>query len=246
MKRTKTIKNVQTFLKFLLVLSFIQLAFIVFTYSINLFDNTKFFGSLLKVKSSYTLNSKQMNALVESGYPNCVKRNFPKGNVQRTFSSFGYDFKDKQFLWKYNDYHLGECVPKSIDFSYLVTAKSTTGIMLFLFKLAKILFMIGGIYLLHQILLSTLKQHPFVQHNSTKLGWIAYLLFGYALLDWFYRDIIIDIINEINITTGKSYYVGLNDEKISFTLLLIGFLVLIISSVFKYGYELKAENDLTI
>lgn len=246
MKHTKTIKNVRTFLKFLLVLSCIQLAFLVFTYSLNLFDNTKFFGSLLKVESSYTLNSKQMNALVESGYPNCIKRNFPKGNVQRTFNGVGYDFNDKQFLWKYNDYNLGACVPQSIDYNYLVTAKSTTGIMLFIFKLIKILFTVGGIYLLHQIISNALKQHPFIKQNSTKLKWIAYLIFGYTFLDWFYRDIIIEIINEINLAAGNTYYIGFNDEKISFTLLLVGFLVLIISSVFKYGYQLKAENDLTI
>lgn len=95
-------------------------------------------------------------------------------------------------------------------------------------------------------MLNTLNKHPFVNKNSASLKWIAYLLFGFAFLDWFYRYIIKDVIREIHLSTGNSYYIGFNDEKISFTLLLIGFLVMIISSIFKYGYQLKTENDLTI
>lgn len=243
MRRTKTMKNVRNFLKFMLVLSCIQLAFTIFCYSYNLYNNSRYVGDLLKVNSSYKLNNEQMNTLVESGYPNCVKRSFPKGTVLRTFIGWGYN-KDKKLSRMYSDYNSGECVPKSIDYSYLVTAKSATGIILFLFEIAKILLIAAGIYLLHQILSNTLTKHPFVQHNSSKLKWIAYLLFGYAFGDWIYRDIIIDIINEASL--GESVVLALNDESISFTILLMGFLVLIISSVFKYGYELKAENDLTI
>lgn len=246
MKRTRTIKNVQLFLKLALGVTCIQLAFITLSYTVNLFDNSKFFGGLLQVNASYTLNNEQMEALQESGYNGCVRITYPNNSTAKSLTGINYSSKNNKLAWKYEYQNSGDCQPQSIAYTYGVTSKSFTGLMLFLFKFIKTLLIGIGIYLLHQVLSNTLKVHPFVKENSSKLSWIAYLLFGFAFLDWLYRDIFLDLAKAVHLSAGEKWSIGFNTEKISFTLLLLGFLVLIISSIFKYGYQLKAENDLTI
>jgi len=246
MKRTKTIKNVRTFLKLALILSCIQLAFIIFSYAFNLYNNNKTIGGLLEVETSYTLSSEQMNLLKESGYPGCVRPSYPNGNIGRTFTGIGYSSKDKKISWTYKDHNEGECRPQNLDYSYRVNAKSVEGFILFLFRLIKPLLVAAGIYFLLQILTNTLNIHPFVKDNSKKLNRIAFVIFMYAFIDWIYKDVFLEVINVIYKINGAKWSIGFNNDKISFSLLLLGFLVLIISSVFKYGYQLKTENDLTI
>jgi len=244
MKHTKTIKNLRIILVCFLALASIKLCYSILGFIISLFINGGG-DPYQSVSANYELSPNQINELVEAGYPGCTKVYYPNGNSARQLSGFGYSSKTKKFEWKYTTVDSGECQPRNLGYHYAVSSRSLSGVMLFLFRFIRDLLIVACTYFLIKILTNTLKKHPFVNENSIKLRWIAIAIFGYAVIDWLYRDIVMEVVNMLH-RDMEGFIFDFNSEKINFTLILIGFLVLIISSVFKYGYQLKTENDLTI
>lgn len=245
MKYRKTIKNLRVVLICFLALATIKLGFSILGYSISLFISGGG-NPYQSVKANYELTSKQVKELTEDGYPGCAKTYYPNDASARTLSGFSYSSTTNKFEWNYKTVDSGACKPRNLGYTFGVSSKSFSGFMLFFFNTIRGLLIIACTYFLIKILSNTLKKHPFVNENNIKLKWIAITIFSYALFDWVYRDIIMEVVNMLNRSNNDVFRFGFNSEKINFTLILIGFFVLVISSVFKYGYQLKTENDLTI
>jgi len=109
------------------------------------------------------------------------------------------------------------------------------------------------IFLTHKIMQTTLKEGPFLIKNANRMRWIGYSLVGLGLIRFFMGVWNLSIIEEslvsqyVNIencysATSMGELIG----KLLLSEIPIGLFALFVAAIFKYGIELRKENELTI
>ena len=227
--KSNTIKMITRINQFLKLMYVLITTLVLFLAGISLLGQPKLAQS---VKVPYKLSNKQAMALSEAGVPNLSTSS---RYVVRDGKKVPLHFKDgTENLSRY-----------SINIQRVYTINSSNGMLLFFFNFAKILFILLGIYLLRKILTNTKQDHPFVFNNVQNLRRISYLIFAYVILDWCYENLFMPYMSQ-QIIPGNYHSISIGIDSTHIALILLGFLVLTIASVFQHGYNMKQELDLTI
>jgi hypothetical protein len=109
------------------------------------------------------------------------------------------------------------------------------------FGIGIIIMLIIGIVQIMDILKSVIEKNPFDEKNATRLTVIA--------IDFFAASVVVNVAKYI-MTSYIIHMLGIHNMhanmSLNLSLLLTGFLMLILAGVFKYGNFLKKEYDATL
>jgi len=224
------ITRINQFLKLMYVLLTI---FVLFRVGISSLNEPKFLQS---VKVPYELSYRQAKALSDAGVPHiATSRPFViRDGKEVTLNMTNLDGTESRSRY-------------SVDVGMAYAPTTVFGFLRLLYNSAKILFIFLGIYFLRKILTNTKQHHPFVASNVKSLKRISYLIFAYVALNWSYQHLYIPLLSQKIIPENSHsvlFTMGIDSTQVAF--ILLGFLVLTIASIFRHGYNMKQELDLTI
>lgn len=119
------------------------------------------------------------------------------------------------------------------------------GILKLIGNLLSILLVIFGIITIQKLLTNSSKISPFIRENIFLIRRLAYIVIGFATLSWS-REILENTIR-MSLSYDKSRHLfEVPMDPSHLYVLVIGFVILVLATVFQNGVELKEESELTI
>lgn len=230
MKSIDLIRRVNSALSFLqfMVIGMAVLATSAYVFS---FSEMYFSNGIQEVDLQRKLTYEQVDALIEAGVPLINSKPFIiKDGIRETLTFSG----ERETTSRY-----------TVNDTILLHPRSWKALLRLSFGLLYVLFIIYGIYLLKKLLQNTATKTPFIQENVAIIRRLAYLIFFYVFIGWFSRSVITELIKQ-SIQEGYSFSLKVGFSSSTFSILILGFLILILASVFERGIELKEEVALTI
>lgn len=229
MKSTILINRVRTALSFFQVILVLSVMVILFSYFYSL-SSMYLPNKIQEVVIPYNLSYDQVDLLIETGAPLENSKPFLYKDGKKT----PLLRKDKEQTSRY-----------SINHKILLSPSSWQGLLSLLFEMIYIAMLVYGIYLLKRLLVNSAEKTPFLRQNVKTIRMLSYLIFGSVVLKWIYHDIIQELIKQ-SIDSSYIFTINIGFNSDTFSMLTLGFLILILAYVFEHGVELKEEAALTI